>query len=121
MPVANDIDNYLADQPAEIKSVLEELRTTIKEAAPEAEEALVYSLPAYKYKGHLVGFAVQKKHLSFFTMSPELAEAMKAEITKTHKLSGATIHFSADKPLAKGLVKKIVKARIEENERKSRK
>ena len=62
MTVTNDIDNYLADQPAEIKNVLEELRTTIKQAAPEAQEALIYSLPAFKYKGHLVGFAVQKNH-----------------------------------------------------------
>ena len=41
-------------------------------------------------------------------MSPDLAKAMKAEITKTHKLSGATIHFNADKPLPDELVKKIV-------------
>ena len=57
----------------------------------------------------------QPKHLSFFTASPELALAMQDEITKTHKLSGATIHFSTGHPLPQGLVKKILRARIREN------
>lgn len=64
--------------------------------------------------GDLVGFGAQPKHLSFFTMSPALALAMKAEITKTHKVSGATIHFSADNPLPPSLVRKLLAARVEE-------
>ena len=63
----------------------------------------------------LVGFVSQPKHLSFFTASPKLAQAMKGEIAKTHKVSGATIHFSPDHPLPVGLVKKILRARVREN------
>jgi uncharacterized protein YdhG (YjbR/CyaY superfamily) len=62
-----------------------------------------------------VGFVSQPKHLSFFTASPTLAQAMKDEITKTHKVSGATIHFSPDHPLPTALVKKILRARLREN------
>jgi uncharacterized protein YdhG (YjbR/CyaY superfamily) len=56
----------------------------------------------------------QKKHLSFFTMSPELATAMRDQIAATHNLSGATIHFSPDNPLGESLVKKIVREGLKE-------
>jgi uncharacterized protein YdhG (YjbR/CyaY superfamily) len=62
-----------------------------------------------------VGFVSQPKHLSFFTASPKLAAAMKDEITKTHRVSGATIHFSPDRPLPRRLVEKILRARVREN------
>jgi uncharacterized protein YdhG (YjbR/CyaY superfamily) len=62
----------------------------------------------------LVGFVAQPNHLSFFTMSPNLAEAMKAEITQTHRLSGATIHFTPENPLPTPLVEKILAARVME-------
>jgi uncharacterized protein YdhG (YjbR/CyaY superfamily) len=52
---------------------------------------------------------------SFFNASPKLAAAMEAEIAKTHKISGATIHFSPDKPLPTALVKKILRERLREN------
>jgi uncharacterized protein YdhG (YjbR/CyaY superfamily) len=63
----------------------------------------------------LVGFVAQPKHLSFFTASPKLTEAMKGDISKSHKISGATIHFSPENPLPVPLVKKIVRARLREN------
>ena len=63
----------------------------------------------------LVGFVSQPTHLSFFTASPKLAQAMKDEITKTHEVSGATIHFSPDNPLPTALLEKILKARVREN------
>jgi uncharacterized protein YdhG (YjbR/CyaY superfamily) len=66
-------------------------------------------------KRDLVGLVSQKKHLSFFTMSPRLADAMRGEIEKTHPSSGATIHFSPDDPLPASLVKKIMRARLQED------
>jgi uncharacterized protein YdhG (YjbR/CyaY superfamily) len=68
----------------------------------------------FSLKRDLVGFVAQKKHLSFFTMSPELAREMRDEIERTHKLSGATIHFSPEDPLPASLVKAIVNARLKE-------
>lgn len=111
----SEIDDYLARQPDDVRATLESLRRTIREAAPEANEALVYQLPAFKYHGHLVGFAAQAKHCSFYIMSPSLAKSLKDSI-KPFKLSGATIHFSPENPLPEALVKKIVKARMKENE-----
>jgi uncharacterized protein YdhG (YjbR/CyaY superfamily) len=83
---------------------------------PEAQERISYGgvvIVATRYD--LVGYGSQKNHLSFFVMSPPLATEMKDEITKTHKVSGATIHFSPDRPLPDTLVRKIVKARVAEN------
>ncbi len=68
----------------------------------------------FALNGDLVGFVARPDHLSFFTMSPALAKAMKSEITQTHKLSGATIHFSSEHPLPTSLVQKILAARVEE-------
>jgi uncharacterized protein YdhG (YjbR/CyaY superfamily) len=68
----------------------------------------------FALKRDLVGFVSQKKHLSFFTMNPELAGAMRGEIEATHELSGATIHFTPDNPLPPALVTKVVQARVNE-------
>ena len=61
-----DIDSYLAAVPQDMKPVLEKLRLTIKQAAPEAEEVISYGMPAFKYHGMLVYFAAFKNHCSFF-------------------------------------------------------
>ena len=79
-----------------------------------------YRVPIFKYEGRLlVGFGAAKKHCSFFTMSssmiPKLARMQAAEL-KGYQVSGATIHFSPDKLLPAGLVTRLVKERIAENE-----
>jgi uncharacterized protein YdhG (YjbR/CyaY superfamily) len=110
------VDAYLATLPMAERESLEALRTLIKDAIPDAEERVSYGTTVMFSLGRdLVGFVSQPKHLSFFTASPKLARAMKDEITKTHKVSGATIHFSPDHPLPTGLVKKILRARVREN------
>jgi uncharacterized protein YdhG (YjbR/CyaY superfamily) len=82
----------------------------------EVQERISYGTSViFALERDLVGFVAQKKHLSFFTMSPELATAMRDQIRATHKLSGATIHFSPDNPLSDSLVKKILRARLKEN------
>jgi uncharacterized protein YdhG (YjbR/CyaY superfamily) len=110
------VDAYLATLPMAERESLEALRTLIKDAIPDAEERVSYGTTVmFSLSRDLVGFVSQPKHLSFFTASPKLARAMKDEITKTHKVSGATIHFSPDHPLPTGLVKKILRARVREN------
>jgi uncharacterized protein YdhG (YjbR/CyaY superfamily) len=108
------VDNYLAELPGQERETLEELRQLIKASVPDVQERISYGgAVIFAVRPDLVGFAAQESHLSF-TMSPQLAKAMKDEITKTHRVSGATIHFSADKPLPKTLVEKIIRARLEE-------
>ena len=110
------VDAYLATLPSAERKSLESLRTLIKDAIPLVEERVSYGTAVMFSLGRdLVGFVSQPKHLSFFTASPKLARAMKDEISKTHKVSGATIHFSPQHPLPARLVKKILRARVQEN------
>ena len=110
------VDAYLATLPKAEREALGRLRALVKKTVPHVEERISYGTTVMFSLGRdLVGFVSQPKHLSFFTASPKLAQAMKDEITKTHKVSGATIHFSPDNPLPMGLVKKILGARIREN------
>ena len=110
------VDAYLAALPASERETLQKLRVLIKETVPKVEERISYGTAVMFSRGlDLFGFVAQRKHLSFLTASPKLAAAMKAEISKTHKVSGATIHFSPDNPLPQALVKKIVRARVREN------
>ena len=110
------VDAYLDSLPEDERSALQELRRLIKERVPEVQERISYGTAIiFARKRDLVGFVAQAKHLSFFTMSPQLAKNMQDEIKTTHKLSGATIHFSPENPLPEPLVKKILEARLQED------
>ena len=117
---AKSVDDYLAAVPEEARAVLEALRRTIRDAAPKAEEAISYQIPAFKYHGPLVFFAAFKNHCSFYVVSKSIMKTFGSEL-KPYDTSGTTIHFSAENPLPATLVKKIVKARIEENEARAKK
>ena len=117
---AKSVDDYLAAVPEEARAVLETLRRTIRDAAPKAEEAVSYQIPSFKYHGPLVFFAAFKNHCSFYVASKSVMKTFSSEL-KPYDTSGTTIHFSAENPLPATLVKKIVKARIEENEARAKK
>jgi len=117
---AKSVDDYLAAVPEEARAVLETLRRTIRDAAPKAEEAVSYQIPSFKYHGPLVFFAAFKNHCSFYVVSKSIMKTFGSEL-KPYDTSGTTIHFSAENPLPATLVKKIVKARIEENEARAKK
>lgn len=112
---AKDINAYLTTVPQDARVILEKLRKTIKAAAPKAEEVISYQMPAFKYHGLLVFFAAFKNHCSLFVASKSVMKTFSSEL-KPFDTSGITIHFTAENPLPAALVKKIVKARIEENE-----
>ncbi len=111
---ARDVDEYLAGVPKEARTTLEKLRKTIKAAAPMASEVISYQMPMYKHHGMVVGFAAFKDHCSIFPGSAVM-DAYKEEL-KRYDTSKGTIRFPANKPLPAALVKKLVKARIKENE-----
>jgi uncharacterized protein YdhG (YjbR/CyaY superfamily) len=110
------IDEYLAALSADKRAALENLRKTIRAAAPKAEECISYQLPAFRQNGMLVGFGATSKHCAFYLMSSSTVEAHQEEL-KDYDTSKGTIRFQADKPLPAALVRKLVKARIAENER----
>jgi uncharacterized protein YdhG (YjbR/CyaY superfamily) len=111
---ARDVDEYLAGVPKEARATLEKLRQTIKAAAPMAAEVISYQMPMYKQHGMVIGFAAFKDHCSIFPGSAVM-DAYKDEL-KHYDTSKGTIRFPANKPLPAALVKKLVKARIKENE-----
>ncbi len=112
---AKDVDAYLASTPKELRAVLENLRQAIKAAAPKAEEVISYQIPTYKYHGPLVHFVARASYCSFIAVSKTVLEKFKTELAD-FDTSGTTIHFTAENPLPAALVKKIVKARVAENE-----
>ena len=111
------VDDYLAALPEEARATLEKLRKTIKAVAPKATEVISYQMPMYKQHGMLVGFAAFNDHCSFFPGANPVA-TFKNEL-KAYKTSKGTIRFPIGKPLPAALVKKLVKARIAENERRA--
>lgn len=108
------VDEYLESLPVDVRFVLTQLRKTIKSTAPKAEESISYGMPAYKYHGALVYFAAFKNHCSFFPGSSQVVKVY--EELKSFKTAKGTIQFTIDKPLPVTIVKKIVKARMKENE-----
>ncbi|MBL0158534.1 MAG: DUF1801 domain-containing protein [Bryobacterales bacterium] len=117
-PGPNDVDEYLARVPEPAHSTLQKMRAMIRAAAPpEATEGLSYGMPAFRYKGALVGYAAFKAHCSLFPMSASVVDSMPEDV-KGYRTSKGTIQFSMDKPLPAALVKKIVKARVAQNEAK---
>ena len=115
-----NIDEYLAGVPEPARGTLCKVRAVIRSAAPpETTEGISYGMPAFKYKGPLVAFAAFSDHCSLFPMNPSVIEAFKNEL-KGLSTSKGTIHFPTDKPLPTALVKKLVKARVAQNESKKR-
>jgi len=113
--IPKNVDEYLSAVPADQRKVLQQLRRTIKEAAPRAEEVISYQVPTYKYFGPVVVFAAFPKHCSLIVISPTILKIFAKEL-EPFKTAGRTIHFTAEKPLPSTLVKKIIKTRIKENE-----
>jgi uncharacterized protein YdhG (YjbR/CyaY superfamily) len=113
-----NVDEYLAGVPEPARSTLHKIRALIRSTAPpEATEAISYGIPMFKYKGSLVGYAAFSNHCSLFPMNASLIVAFQNEL-KNFQTSKGTIRFPVDKTLPVALVKKLVKARIAENERK---
>jgi uncharacterized protein YdhG (YjbR/CyaY superfamily) len=108
------IDSDLKTVPEPARSALTKLRAQIKSAAPQAEEALSYGVPAFKQGRSLVSYGAAKSHCSFFVQSPAVMEQLADELEGYDTAKG-TIRFQPEKPLPASLVKKIVKARLAEN------
>ena len=111
----DSVDEYLNGVPEEARAALERLRGAIRAAAPEAIETISYRVPTYSHHGPLVGFAAFKNHLSFFVMSTAVMDA-HGEQLELYDTAKGTIRFQADRPIPAALVKKLVKARVAENE-----
>lgn len=108
-----NIDEYIAQFPENVQELLQQMRDTIHQAAPEATEAIKYAIPTFILHGNLVHFGGYKSHIGLYP-APMGIEAFKAE-TAQYEGGKGTLQFPIDKPLPLDLVTKIVKFRIEKN------
>lgn len=107
------IDEYHAFFPDTIRILLDELRATIKQAAPRAIEVISYNMPAFKQHGVLVYYAANKNHIGFYPTGGPI-KMFKEELL-SYKTSKGAIQLPLDKKIPKTLVKKIVKLRVLED------
>jgi uncharacterized protein YdhG (YjbR/CyaY superfamily) len=113
---AASVEEYLAAVPEHARPALEKVRQAVRAVLPEATEAISYGIPTFKEGGtSVVGYGASKNHCSLYVMSPAVMEAHRDDL-EGYETSKGTIRFPADRPLPAALVKKLVKARIKENE-----
>lgn len=108
-----DIDEYIAGFPKDVQLILEQIRATVKEAAPDAEETIKYAMPTFTLKGNLVYFAAFKNHIGFYA-TPTGNEAFKKDISG-YKTGKGSVQFPLDKPMPLPLITKIVTFRVKQN------
>ena len=113
---AKDIDEFIAGFPADVQKVLKKVRTTIKKAAPKAEETINYGIPTFTLNGNLVHFSAFKHHIGFYP-TPSGIEKFKKELSAYEGAKGS-VKFPLDQPIPYDLIAKIVKFRVEENSKK---
>lgn len=107
------IDEYIAGFPPEIQEILQKIRATVHQAAPNATEAIAYQMPTFKLEGNLVHFAAFKNHIGFYPV-PTGIEKFKKELSP-YKTSKGAVQFPLDQRIPFALITKIVKFRVKEN------
>ena len=110
---AKNIDDYIAACPAGVQKMLKQMRTTIRKAAPQSEEAIKYGIPTFVLDGNLVHFAAYKNHIGFYP-APSAMEAFKKEFA-AYKTSKGAVQFPLDHPLPLDLVAQVTEFRVEES------
>lgn len=113
MKTYKDVESYISDQPADVQKMLKKLRTTVKKAAPMAEERISYGMPNYTFNGSLIFFGAFKKHIGLFP-GPAAIKKFAKEL-KGYKTSKGTVQLPLDEPLPLELVSEITKFKVVEN------
>ena len=107
------INEYIGNHPKQIQRLLQEMRQAVRDAIPEADEAISYGIPTFKLRGkNLVHFAAFKNHIGFYPTSSGIA-AFQKQLSK-YKTSKGTVQFPLDEPILYDLVKKIARFRAAE-------
>lgn len=112
------IDEYIAAFPEEKQVLLEAVRQTVREAAPEAEETIKYGMPTFMWKGNLVHFAAFNSHIGFYP-APSGVEEFRKDLA-LYQTGKGTMQFPIDKPLPLPLIARLVQHRMKENSKKER-
>ena len=116
MPDPATVDEYLAALPADRRGPMEDLRRTIRAAAPDATEVITYKMPGFKRNGRfLVSYDAFKQHYSLFPSSDPIIDALGDRV-RPYVAGKGTLRFPADQPLPLDLITEIVKIRVAEND-----
>lgn len=107
------IDEYIAQFPDDVQAILLSIRATIREAAPDAKEALRYGLPTFVWHGNLVHFGAFREHIGFYP-DPSGIDAFRAELAPYRTSKGA-IQFPLGMPVPYDLIRRITEYRVQEN------
>ena len=107
------IDDYIAGYPEEVQAILQLIRRTIHETAPEATEAISYRMPTFKLHGNLVHFGAFKSHIGFYPV-PSGMEAFKDELA-AYKQGKGSVQFPLNKPMPLDLIRRMVEFRVQES------
>jgi uncharacterized protein YdhG (YjbR/CyaY superfamily) len=109
------VDEYINSFPRHVQEPLEQIRKTIKQAAPDAQELISYNMPSCKiHKRQLLYYAAHKNHIGFYPMKSAI-EKFKNELS-IYKGAKGSVQFPLDKPIPLDLITAMVKFRVEENE-----
>jgi uncharacterized protein YdhG (YjbR/CyaY superfamily) len=108
------VEEYMSSLPPATRKILKEIRKTIKQAAPKAEETISYNIPAFKLHGVLIYYAAWKEHVSIYARTARMEKAFKKELAPYEGGKG-TIKFPIDQPIPYELISRIVKFRVQEN------
>jgi uncharacterized protein YdhG (YjbR/CyaY superfamily) len=113
-----NIDEYIASFPPEVQAILEKIRLTIRNAAPDAQETISYKMPAFTLDGVLVYFAAFKKHIGLYP--PVRGDAKLEKAIAPYAGEKGNLRFPLDQPIPYGLIERIVKLRVKQNMAKAR-
>ena len=113
------VDSYIASFPQEVQALLQQVRKTIQQAAPDATEAIKYAIPTFILHGNLVHYAAFKHHIGFYP-APTGIKAFEQELSP-YKQGKGSIQFPFDQPLPLELITKIVRYRVKQNAEKKKK
>ena len=107
------IDEYIAGFPKDVQEILEQIRLTIRKAAPDAQETIKYQMPTFTLMGNLVHFAAFKKHIGFYP-APTGIEEFKKELA-VYAGGKGSVRFPLDQPIPFDLISRIVRFRVKES------
>ncbi|RIV27016.1 hypothetical protein DYU11_01475 [Fibrisoma montanum] len=114
----NTIDEYIAAFPTDVQTVLQQVRATIRKAAPDAQETIKYAMPTYVLDGNLVYFAAFQYHIGFYA-TPTGNEAFTEDLSG-YKTGKGSIQFPLSQPMPLDLITRIVRFRVAENQKRAR-
>jgi uncharacterized protein YdhG (YjbR/CyaY superfamily) len=117
--IPNSIDEHISQFPPETQHLLQQVRETIKAAAPEAVETISYGIPTFQFHGNLVHFAGYARHIGFYPGASGIREFN--EELSAYKTSKGTIQFPLDNPMPFDLIRRITEFRLAENLQKVKK